>query len=467
MRSKLRIIYKYMWATCETATNRALSLFDIQHSTSTTLAQLTSYTFTILLCALRCAQNLYKTLVAWLQTYQSSPPASGTLVFDQRLPALTLLPMLPIEIIEKIADYLFQPIPLASDPSGATSTRCKKRPWRDVSGFMWTSPSLHRMGYRRWIQAISVKNVDDWKVILEHIKLVRYCGHKSAPNLVDATVANLQTLFREIHCFDGTLLDLSHQHTLSKMPNLRTATIDAHGDVWHDEFNRFAYRDILSALPSSLKRLEIEHAHGPDINIISLVKKYCPKLEELRLGRCTMFNRSPACDFWQSFPHDHDAYMSNIGTDSYAHSLGNELAPLKHLRSLQVGLYFVPPDIVLAHRLYHQRGLPAPETIHWQSAIPLADLPTNPLLQELPPHIEPATTTQLVELLHRRDEESPVEFKCQRCIETAGASGSEAEQTANSILCEYLPELVSVEWMGWLTPQHLGTNSYRLSPRRH
>ncbi|KAL5637746.1 hypothetical protein ACGC1H_002117 [Rhizoctonia solani] len=373
---------------------------------------------------------------------------SGTLVFDRRLateaPALTLLPMLPIELIEKIADCLFQPITPTSDPSGAASGRYIKPPWRDVAGFMWASPSLHRMGYRRWLQAVSVKNVDDWKVILEHIELVR-----------------------EIRCFDGTLLDLSHQHTLSRIPNLRTATIDAHSDVWHDDLNRFAYRDILSALPCSLKRLEIEYAHGPDINIISLVKKYCPTLEELRLGRCTMFNRSPACDFWQSFPHDHDAYMSNIGTDAYAHSLGNELASLKHLRSLQVGLYFVPPDIVLAHRLYHRRGLPAPEMIHWQSAIPLAELPTNPLLQELPPHVEPATTAQLVELLHRRDEESQIEFKCQRCIEIVGASGNEAEQTANSILCEYIPTLVSVEWMGWLTPQHLGTNSSQFSPKRH
>jgi hypothetical protein len=285
-------------------------------------------------------------------------------------------------------------------------------------------------------------------------------------------------MLREIRCFDGTLLKPEHQANLSKIPRLYAATIDSHSDVWHDEHNRYAYRNILSTLPPSLKRLEIEHAHGPDIKIISLVKKHCPELEELILGRCTMFNRSPACDFWSSFPHDHDAYMSIDGTDAYAvslmppssifrnldvlfqHSLGNELAPLKQLRLLRVGLYFVPSDIVLAHRLYHQRGLSAPATIHWQSAIPLAERATNPPLQE-PAHAEPATPVQLVSLLHRRDEDSHTAFECSKCVEITDASGRGAENSANSILRVYLPKIVCVEWMGWLTPGHLGTHSYR------
>ncbi|KAH7332795.1 hypothetical protein B0J17DRAFT_721954 [Rhizoctonia solani] len=155
--------------------------------------------------------------------------------------------------------------------------------------------------------------------------------------------------------------------------------------------------------------------------------------------------------------------MSNVGTDGYAHSLGSELAPLRHLRSLRIGLYFIPSDIVLAHRLYHRRGLPAPETIHWQSAIPLAELPVDPPLQELPPNVELATTTQLVSLLHRRDEETCMEFKCPRCIEITSASGSEAENAANSILRGYIPTLLCVEWMEWASPQHLGTRAYRFS----
>jgi hypothetical protein len=127
--------------------------------------------------------------------------------------------------------------------------------------------------------------------------------------------------FREIRCLDNTLLDTRHQRLLSKFPQLYAATINVHSDVWRDSNNRFAYRDIIFALPPSLKRLAITHAHGPDIRIIDTVKKHCPQLEELRLGRCTMFNRIPACDFWVSFPHEHDAYISDDGTDAYAVSL--------------------------------------------------------------------------------------------------------------------------------------------------
>ncbi|KAG8747194.1 hypothetical protein FRC11_012431, partial [Ceratobasidium sp. 423] len=322
-------------------------------------------------------------------------------------------PSLPLELFERTADFLFQPTLPVPDGSSATSTLCVKPSWRDVAGFMSASAGLHRMGFRRWLQVISVKDVEDWDVLTKYIEFVR-----------------------EIHCFDDTLLDLKHQNILSKIPHLYTAVIDAHSDVWHDEDNRFAYRDVLSALPPSLKRLEIKHAHGPDIRIISLVKKHCPKLEELILGRCTMFNRSPACDLWASFPHDHDAYMSNTGIDEYAHSLGNELVPLKHLRSLRVGLYFVPSDIVLAHRLYHRRGLAAPVTIDWQSAIPLAlaGFPGDPFLQELPPHVEPASATQLVSLLHRRDEEPNMEFSCPQCNEITNTTGGELEKSANLIL---------------------------------
>ncbi|CAE6438934.1 unnamed protein product [Rhizoctonia solani] len=393
-------------------------------------------------------KELYNVSSEWLWSPKSPPVHSdSTSIGTPKEPPQVTKPLAPVprsslppELLERIADLLFQPTVPIPDGSSATSILHVKPSWRDVAGFMSASVGLHRMGFRRWIQIISVKDADDWGVITEYIELVR-----------------------EIHCFDNTLLDTNHQNTLSNIPHLYAAIIDAHSDVWHDEHNRFAYRDILSALPPSLKRLEIKHAHGPDIRIISLVKKDCPKLEELILGRCTMFNRSPACDFWASFPHDHDAYMSNTGTDAYAHSLANELAPLKHLRSLRVGLYFVPSDIVLVHRLYHRRGLAAPATIDWQSAIPLAELPADPLMLELPPHVEPATTTQLVSLLHRRDDELHVEFKCPRCIETTDSDGREAEKSANSILRGYLPTLATVEWMGWLTPGHLGVHSYRFS----
>lgn len=303
---------------------------------------------------------------------------------------------------------------------------------------MAASVELHRMGFTRWLRVIAVKERDDWTIISENLQIIS-----------------------EIKCSDNTLLDPRNQQVLSELPHLCSATIDAHSDVWHDDRDRFAYRDIVTALPPSLKRLEITHAHGPDIKIIATVKKHCPQLEEFRLGRCTMFNRIPACDFWESFPHDHDAYISDIGTDAYAHSLGHELSPLKNLRSLRMGLYLVPAHIILAHRLYHKRGRTAPAIINWQTAIPLSELPLDPFIGE-PEHVEPATTDQLVSVLHQHDSERNEPFDCPQCVEATAEVSRSAEMSANTILQSHIPSLTKVEWMGWLTPGHLGMHSFEL-----
>jgi hypothetical protein len=117
---------------------------------------------------------------------------------------------------------------------------------------------------------------------------------------------------------DGVLSNPRHQRVLSDFNHLYAISIDAHCDVSCDGHSQFAYRDLFVSLPHSLRRLEVTRSHGPDINIISTVKECCPSLEELRLGRCTVFNSSSACGFWRSFPLDHDAYMSIEDTDTYA-----------------------------------------------------------------------------------------------------------------------------------------------------
>lgn len=100
--------------------------------------------------------------------------------------------------------------------------------------------------------------------------------------------------------------------------------------------NRFAYQDIFTELPQSLRHLEIRHAHGPDVNVIVRVKRFCPRLETLWLGRCTMFNRTPACQFWESFPFDHDSYISSEGTDAYAVSTHVNLIKLFQMINARV-----------------------------------------------------------------------------------------------------------------------------------
>lgn len=126
-----------------------------------------------------------------------------------------------------------------------------------------------------------------------------------------------------------------------------------------------------------------------------------------------------------------------------------------------MGLYLVPPDIVLAHRLYHRRGRPAPAIINWQTAISLSELPLDPFIGE-PEHVEPATTDQLVSVLHQPDSEPNEPFDCLKCVETTAEVSRSAEMSANTILQSHVPSLTKVQWMGWLTPEHLGIHSFEL-----
>ncbi|KAF8599677.1 hypothetical protein BDV93DRAFT_295290 [Ceratobasidium sp. AG-I] len=253
------------------------------------------------------------------------------------------------------------------------------------------------------------------------------------------------------------------KQVLSRFLYLRAVMIDAHSDISHDDNNHFAYRDLITAFPPSLRRLEIKNAHGPDIKLIATLKKFCPRIEHLRLGRCTIFNRRDACAFWSSFPFDHDSYISSEGTEEYAHSLAQELVPLKNLQSLRMGLYFAPSSIVLAHRVYHRRGLPAPEIIEWQQAIPLVELPAESEPEEQQPR-DPATTAQLISLLHQPDPDTEFgpEHNCTLCTELTSQISEDAERRANAILANLVPSLSQIQWMAWLTPKHLGVHTYTL-----
>jgi hypothetical protein len=127
-----------------------------------------------------CVLGLYFLFRRWLQSSGPSvlgdsldPPA----MFPEERQAtseLTPRSSLPLELVERIADFLFQTTPAVHGSSMPESMLCVKPLWRDVAGFMGASPILHKMGYRRWLQIISVKNVNDWNIITEHVELVRY-----------------------------------------------------------------------------------------------------------------------------------------------------------------------------------------------------------------------------------------------------------------------------------------------------
>ncbi|KAG8784454.1 hypothetical protein FRC12_018674, partial [Ceratobasidium sp. 428] len=293
-----------------------------------------------------------------------------------------------------------------------------------------------------WLAVVTARHPHDWQILAGGLHIVR-----------------------ELRCVDGVLINARHQTMLEKFSHLYALSIDAHSDVQHDDQNRFAYHDLFSSLPRSLRRLEITRAHGPDMKIIAAVKEYCPNLEELRLGRCTVFNSPTICKFWQTFPLDHDSYMSIEDTGSYAHSLAQELAPLQSLRALRLGLYLMPSTTILAHRVYHRRNLNAPGVVQWQHAVALGGLPNNIVLDNADiADLPPVSTNELSSILYQADpyEEFVLGHMCISCTESTSQIGHDAETRANAILKNLLPNLTCVEWMSWLSPNHLGVNTYKL-----
>lgn len=294
---------------------------------------------------------------------------------------------------------------------------------------MQASPETHKLGFERWVSVLVVRNPQDWDIIF-----------------------TMPYLIRELRCLDQTI---SEPSIFTQFTQLRAVCVDSHEDVRTvTGIHRFVYRDIFSSLPSTVRHLEIKHAHGPDVNIISCVKRHCPELESLWLGRCTMFNRMSPCSFWQAFPFEHDSYMSVEGTDGYAHSLGQELSPLQNLRSIRLGIYLVPSTTVLAHRLFHARNLPVPPIINWQTELAP---PHNPNQNGQGPQPQPplAQIPELVALLHQ----APEKEICEQCQRDYLAGTQAAEISATNILKKILPSLELVEWMNWFSPFHLGLQS--------
>ncbi|QRV74713.1 hypothetical protein RhiJN_02728 [Ceratobasidium sp. AG-Ba] len=373
-------------------------------------------------------------------------------VHDENLTILPPpIPFLPSELVDYIASFLFE----AHPPTDESASICRVKPrWSDVKGFASASHDLRRMGLSRWVSILIIRTPSDWEVAKKYSQWIRQVKGSNP-----VTGYPLITHFRrELDCGDGVLVDprqpTALRTILTHFQHLYAVSIDAHSDVFRDGQNQFAYRDLFQALPPSLRRLEITRAHGPDVRVISTVKSYCPGLEELRLGRCTMFNCFPACDFWESFPFDHDSYMSDQDSNAYARSLSTELSPLRFLRSLRLGLYLIPSTTVLSHRLYHRRNLPAPPSIDWHHVIP----------QTTPPQGGAARgqTEQLVSLLHQQDPESEFGPRaiCDMCIEAVDRVGRKAEEGASAIIQELIPSLEKVQWMNWLSSGHIGLSNY-------
>ncbi|EUC64858.1 hypothetical protein RSOL_493180 [Rhizoctonia solani AG-3 Rhs1AP] len=347
---------------------------------------------------------------------------------------VNLVSILPREIFEHIADEVFALTPPQKDYNG--SMHSSKPRFAVVENFMSASPILHEIGIIRWVCVLTIRDIHDWKVALKWHNFIR-----------------------ELVCMDG-VFDSDNQTVLQQFPHLHTVTIDSHNDVYKNALGRFSYRDVFSSLPPNVLQLEITCAHGPDLKIMEMVRACCPRIEALRLGRCSMFNRSTPCEFWLDFPLDHDAYMSSDGTSDYAHSVAQEIAALSQLKHLRLGVYLVPSTTVLAHRAYHIRNEPAPAPINWQQA----------LVDAAGPHgvNGPPDVSQLVEFYYHSGA-MEAEFgpdSCSFCRDAFHDQSKDFQRSASAVMKTIVPSLEIVEWMNWFTPFHLGVSRHDVRPRR-
>jgi hypothetical protein len=81
---------------------------------------------------------------------------------------------LPVEIVEYIADILFQAKPPVANLGDVAASICLAKPnWSDVASFMAASPDLHNIGFIRWIRVLSILDSEDWNQVLRYSHLVR------------------------------------------------------------------------------------------------------------------------------------------------------------------------------------------------------------------------------------------------------------------------------------------------------
>ncbi|KEP52065.1 putative F-box-like domain protein [Rhizoctonia solani 123E] len=146
---------------------------------------------------------------------------------------------------------------------------------------------------------------------------------------------------------------------LVALRKLETLSIDYHKLLYYDRTSkRLRILPGVNGFPSSLLRLEILHFHGSIEDILARVKSSCPKLVELRLVQCTIFN-NPRCMWWRV--NNRHPYLIGYqlgGVVDHAATLASYITGLPHLEHFHINHYLVGLDSVFRHRLDHKRHHP-------------------------------------------------------------------------------------------------------------
>ena len=164
--------------------------------------------------------------------------------------------------------------------------------WDEITDRVWAS--MWATGVSLWVEGFRYRNIRYDYIIKDWFR--------------SNTSEALDTYSVLIAQEEGLSLNV----VLSPFRYLQTASLNLHSSFTYDRrSNIFQLLSCGIELPGSLEHLEVMFFHGPDSEIFELAARYCPNLVEMRLVRCTMFNK-PECWWWRGHPAPADhSYMRN------------------------------------------------------------------------------------------------------------------------------------------------------------
>ncbi|CAE7059347.1 unnamed protein product [Rhizoctonia solani] len=337
---------------------------------------------------------------------------------------------LPDELLQKIAAHVvFTP----GIYLGSAFISAKPR-WATIAGLANASHDARSVALRAWFRVLVLKDKEDW-------------GVASKFSIITLSV-------RELYVHATALGPTTAADALLTFPALRAAHINAHNDVTFDIYEGYKYYTLLPTVPKGLKRLALTHAHAPDGERLEALAQINGELEELRLGRCTLFDcATQGCSYWPAFPHDHDAYFSDEGAVEYATSIAQDLAPIKNLRVIHLGVYLTPHVALSTHQ-------------HQHSHVPVFSPPITATIPNLGSLLHPPPPHHLHLLQHphhRAPLHSPTLWStaCEACQTEFGPATEIAERAASSALGNLVPGLEEISWAGYFERSGQGVSVWR------
>ncbi|CAE6480156.1 hypothetical protein ACGC1H_005293 [Rhizoctonia solani] len=337
---------------------------------------------------------------------------------------------LPDELLQKIATHV---VFVPGIYLGSTFISAKPR-WATIAGLANASHDARFLALRAWFRVLVLKDGKDWEVVSKFSTIAQFV--------------------RELYVHATALGPTTATDALLTFPALRAAHINAHNDVTFDVYEGYKYYTLLPIIPKGLKRLALTHTHAPDGERLEALAQIGGELEELRLGRCTLFDcATQGCSYWPAFPHDHDAYFSDAGAVEYATSIAQDLAPIKNLRVIHLGVYLTPHVALATHQ-------------HQHSHVPMVSPSLNATIPNLDSLIHPPPPHHL-HLLHHPHHRAPLHSPtlwstpCEACLTEFGPATQIAEHAASSALGNLVPGLEEISWAGYFERSGQGVSAWR------